>query len=64
MPIVRSYEWRNLVSDNATSFDPQRDRSACASDQTRATIKAYLGSLVDLGLGSEFVLPNIPPLNG
>jgi len=34
------------------------------SDQTRATVRAYLGSLIDLGLGSECLMPNIPPLDG
>lgn len=46
--------------------DPaQRGRTLIRlSDQARATISACLGSLVELGLGSERAMPNIPPLSG
>ena len=43
--------------------DPGRPRQTLLrlSDQTRLTISSYLGSLTSLGLGSEFVTPDIPP---
>jgi hypothetical protein len=46
--------------------DPGRPRQTLLrlSDQTRITISSYLGSLTSLGLGSEFVMPDIPPARG
>lgn len=45
------------------SADPARPRQTMIrlSDQTRLAIRAYLGSLVSLGLGHEFSRPDTPP---
>jgi len=46
--------------------DPARPRQTLLrlSEQTRLTVSSYLGSLVSLGLGSEFAMPDIPQATG
>ena len=46
--------------------DPARPRHTMIrlTDQTRMAVSAYLGSLISLGLGPEFAMPDIPPARG